>query len=192
MPVNAFSIEKADENSVTYINGKSVITTSIVSDKIISQSTMKKDLNNINKIVVKVDNKTILNINKVFLKKYKFYPRTIDFKTVVKGNIKGKNIKVFVYNNKNKLIKYRNDKLKSVTLKNTGVIKKYPKNARLSYNQAFKSAGEDLPSYYTLKYAGYYYHNGVLYWKFVSFNKKTGDGIDFSLSDLNKELSVGL
>ena len=55
--VDAFNIQKLDKNTVTYIHEKSVISVSIVSTDLVSDFKMKKDLNRIDKIVVKVNGK---------------------------------------------------------------------------------------------------------------------------------------
>ena len=115
-PVNAFSISKLDKNTVQYINNESVISTSIVSTDLVSDHKMKKDLNRIDKIVVKVNGKTVNIIKKEKgWDKNLYYPLgIIDRETKVKGNIKGKKVSILVYNNKNKLIKKQTNIVKSI------------------------------------------------------------------------------
>jgi len=172
-PVNAFSVQELDKNTVTYINGKSVITVSIVSSNFVSDNKMKKDLNSINKIVVKVNNKTVNTIKKgSSWSKNKFYPTAIiNRKTTVKGNIKNKTVSILVYNKKNKLIKSKITKLGSIYYFNSKLIKsKNPKNSKLTYNQARAIMSKNQISK-GFKYRGYYYASGELFWSFELFDK---------------------
>jgi disulfide oxidoreductase YuzD len=139
--VNAFSIHKTDKNTIYYSNGKSVITTVIYS-KIGSDSEMGKDLNRIDKIVVKVNNKTVKTIKKdKGWNKSKYYPMgIIQRKILVNGNIKGKNVTIETYKN-NKLIKSR-----------TGTINNIPtKPTILSREDVVKAAKLVLKDYYAIK-----------------------------------------
>ncbi|MCL2157106.1 MAG: hypothetical protein FWH54_03690, partial [Methanobrevibacter sp.] len=88
-PTHGFAIQKLDKNTATYYKGESKIVISIVSSNIASESKMKKDLDSISKIVVKVDGKTVNTINKgKNWSRYKYYPMSIlNRKTIVKGNV---------------------------------------------------------------------------------------------------------
>lgn len=175
IPVNAFDIQDLDKNTVTYINGKSVITTSIVSTNVISDSRMKKDLENIDKIVIKVNNKTVNTIKKgKNWNKNKHYPTSIiNRKTIVKGNLKGKTVSILTYNSKNKLIKSKINKIKTIDLYSSKLIKsKYPKGSKLNQNQAKtilikKSELNGMK----IKYRGYYYLYSNLLWSFQIMNE---------------------
>ncbi len=114
--VSAFTIQKIDKNTVTYIDGKSVITTSIVSTDLVSDFKMKKDLNRVDKIVVKVNGKKVNVIKKgKGWHENNYYPLgIINRETKVKGNIKGKKVSILVYNSKNKLIKKQTNVVKSI------------------------------------------------------------------------------
>ena len=114
--VDAFSIHKADKNTVRYIYNESTITVSIISTDLTSELTMNKDLNSINKIVVKVNGKTVnvIKKGKGWYQK-QFYPLgIIDRETKIQGNIKGKKVSILTYDNKNKLIKKQSNVVKSV------------------------------------------------------------------------------
>jgi hypothetical protein len=192
-PVTGFSIQNLDENTITYINGKTVISTSIISDNAYSNSNMKKELNNINKIVVKVDGKTVNIIKKdKGWNKYKYYPKAfINSKTVVNGKIIGKKVSILTYDKNNKIIKSKTNIVKTVNYLTTNVIKsKNPKFARLTYKQAYKSVEKDLLPDYSLTYVGYFYFKGELQWNFITISKKTGNGVDFVLSDKDETLGV--
>jgi disulfide oxidoreductase YuzD len=191
--VNAFTIQDLDKNTVTYINGKSVISTSIVSDNAYSEFNMKKELNNISKIVVKVNGKIVNTIKKdKGWNRYKYYPKVIiDSKTVVNGNIKGKKVSILIYDKNNKLIKSKSNMVKSANYLTTAIKKsKNPKFARLTYNQAYKSVKKDLLPNLSLKYVGYFYYKGELQWNFIAISTKTGEGVDFALSDKDETLGV--
>ncbi len=173
--VTAFTIQKADKNTVTYLNNKSIITTSIVSTNFISDSKMKKDLDSIDKILIKVNNKTVNTIKKdKSWNKNKYYPTAIiNRKTIVNGNIKGKTVSILTYDSKNKVIKSKINKIKSVYLYNSKLIKsKYPKGAKLTYNRAKTILLNDTKfNKNQVKYRGYYYANGWLFWSFSILDK---------------------
>jgi len=186
--VSAFSIQSLEEGSVEYNNGKSIITVSIVADNVVTNAKMKNDLNNIEKIVVKVDGKTVNIIKKgKTWNKYRYYPMAIiDRSTIVKGKIKGKDIKILTYDSKNQIIKTKKSTVKSVYAKTSkNIIKsKYPKNARLTYFQALKRAKE--PNHAEVKriiYRGYHFFNGDLFWSFKAFYKN-GGAVYFAVADL--------
>jgi len=109
--VNAVKIEKLDDTSVVIHNNKSIVTTHITTDDSLSKTKMKKELNKINKIVVKINGKTVNTIKKgKGWKKYPSFsvgsfPKIIDRTTVVKKNIKEKKLGIYLYNSKNFLIK---------------------------------------------------------------------------------------
>ena len=195
-PINAFTVHDSDKNTVSYSQGKSIISTYIVADDILSESNMKKDLNKIGKITVKLDGKTVNTIKKgKGWTNYKYYPLAIiDKKTIVKGNIKGKKISINVYDNKNKLLTSKTDKLKTIYTKTSKklVKSKYPKNSKLTYNQALKIAkiGQK-KSIETLNYRGYYYIEGDLFWSFKLSNKKTNDFTIYSVSDMYSSIEFG-
>ena len=87
---------------------------SIVSTNIGSDYKMKQDLNRVNKIVVKVDGKTIRSIKRDSDWK-KHYPVAIIERGIFfNKNIKGKKVGVYVYDKNNKVIKSRVDNVKSV------------------------------------------------------------------------------
>jgi len=114
---NAFSIQKLDKNNVVYnTNDKcSYMSVSIVSTNMGSDYKMKQDLNRVDKVVVKVNGKSIYSIEKDDSEWKKYYPVAIIKKNIVyAGNIKGKNVGVYVYDKKNKVIKSRITKLISV------------------------------------------------------------------------------
>ena len=122
-PSTAFSIHKSDNNTVFYCNGESVINVAIYS-KFGSDFEMKNDLDKINKIVVKINKKTVKNIqrNKGW---NKYYPTgIIERRILVKGNIKNKNIIIQTYDKNNKLIKERVDKIQYLKKKQTILTKK--------------------------------------------------------------------
>ena len=114
--VDAFSIQNLDKNTIYYIHGKSEISVSIVSTDFVSDYKMKKDLNSINKIVVKVNGKKVNVIKKgKGWKKNSYYPLgIIDRETKVKGNIKGKKVSILTYDKKGKLIKKQTNVVKSI------------------------------------------------------------------------------
>jgi len=114
--VDAFSIQKLDKNTVFYIDGKSEISVSIVTTDFVTEYKMKKDLNRINKIVVKVNRKTVNVIKKgKGWQKNEYYPLgIIDRETKVKGSIKGKKVSILAYNKKNELIKKQTNVVKSI------------------------------------------------------------------------------
>lgn len=106
--VSAFSIEKIDKyNPIMYVDGKSEIPVIIEPDVDLSFAQTKKELNSINKIVLKVNGKTVNTIKKEkSWNRYKTYPFSlIDRSTKIKGNIKGKKVGIYVYNKNNKLLK---------------------------------------------------------------------------------------
>jgi len=103
-PANAFTIQKDNTNTVSYTCGVSIIDTKIISNYK-SFSLMKKDLNAIDKIVIKVDGKKIDTIKKkTGWKRYKNYPKSINIETLVRGSLKNKNITISAYSKKNKLL----------------------------------------------------------------------------------------
>jgi len=116
MPLSAFSIQKLDKDSVTYCNGNSYISTSIVSTNIGSDYKMKKDLNKIEKVIIKINGKTVRSFYKgKSWNKSEYYPMAIiDRETMVKGNIKGKKVGIFAYGKNNKLLKSQVGKIKSI------------------------------------------------------------------------------
>ena len=182
-PISAFTIQKSDKNTVTYGDGKSTIIVSIVSDKVISDSKMKKDLNQIDKIIVKVNGKKVNTIKKgKGWAKYKYYPFSIlDKSTKVKGNVEGKNISIYAYDNKKRLIKSTNSKIKTISY-----------IPRLTKSQAIKYANlEAKRAYNNSKYDVYVSYNkmfsfkGKIYWNFRVYDKKTGliYGGGFDLDD---------
>ena len=191
--VNAFSIQKLDENTVTYINGKSIITVSIISDNAYSNSKMKKELNNVSKILVKIDGETVNTIKRdKGWNKSKYYPKAmVNSETIVNGKIKGKKVSILTYDKNNKLIKSKTGIVKTVNYLTTSLIKsKNPKFARLTYKQAYESVAKDKDPNYTLKYLGHFYYKGTLQWNFILMNTKTGEGVDFSLSDKDETLAM--
>ena len=113
-PVSSFTIHKTDNDTVYYSNGKSVISTAIYS-KIGTDYEMKKDLDRIDKVVIKINNKTIKTINKgKGWSKYKYYPFGIlERKILVNGNIKDKYVTIQAYS-EDKLIKSRTDKIQYI------------------------------------------------------------------------------
>ena len=113
---NAFNIQKLDKSNVVYnTNDKcSYISVSIVSTNIGSDYKMKQDLDRVNKIVVKVEGKTIRSTKKNSGWK-KHYPVAIIERSIFfNKNIKGKKVGIYVYDKNNKLIKSKVDKVKSV------------------------------------------------------------------------------
>ena len=116
-PIDAFTIHKTDNDMVYYSNGKSVLTIAIYS-KIGTDYEMKKDLDQIDKITIKINNKTIKTINKnKGWNRYKYYPFGIlERKVIVNSNISGKYMTIQTYSN-DKLIKSRTDKIQSLQKK---------------------------------------------------------------------------
>ena len=114
--VDAFTIQKMDKKTVRYVVNQSMITVSIVSDDLTSEFKMQDDLNRINKIVVKVNGKTVNTIKKgKGWDEHKFYPLGIINRDIcIHGNIKGKKVSILTYDNKNKLIKKQSNVVKSV------------------------------------------------------------------------------
>lgn len=106
-PANAFTIQKLDKNSVTYSNGDSVITTAILSSNMVNEYKMEQDLNWINRVVIKLDGKTINKFNKgkTWKNNPNYYSAALISRKVIKGNVMGKELTVLIYDNKNKLIK---------------------------------------------------------------------------------------
>jgi hypothetical protein len=193
--VSAFSIQKMDEKSVEYNNNKSIITISIVADNVVANYKMKNDLNNIEKIIVKVNGKIVNTIKKgKGWSKYKYYPMAIlDRSTIIKGKVKGKNITILTYDKKNQIIKSKKSTVKSVYAETTKNIinSKHPKNARLTYAQAHKMAVE--PKDKEIKkiiYLGYYFLEGDLYWSFKAVSQK-GEELYFSVYDLIGSFEAG-
>lgn len=173
--VYAFSIEKSDKNTVEYINGKSIISTVIISDDWVSDSKMKSDLNRIDKVIVKIDNKevNVIKKGKGWIR-YKSYPTAIINRgTIVNGKIKGKNVTILTYTKSNKLIKKSTNIVTSFYTKNSKKLikSKYPPYAQLSYKQALKRANKNLPKNNYASYKGYYYIKGDLCWAFNIYKK---------------------
>jgi len=129
--VNAIKIEKLDDTSVVIHKNKSIVTTHITAEDSQSDSKMKKDLNKINKIVVKIDGKTVNTIKKgKGWKKYESFnrgsPEIIDRTTIMKKNLKGKKLGIYLYNSKNNLIK---SKISTIKPKNIAKVKVTKKQA---------------------------------------------------------------
>ncbi|MCL2157109.1 MAG: hypothetical protein FWH54_03705 [Methanobrevibacter sp.] len=114
--VNAFVIQKTDSRNVYYSGGNSLITVNIVSNNVASNHKMANDLNRINKVVVKVDGKTV---NKVYKGKswnrYNYYPSSILFRKEIKGNIKGKKVSILTFDKNNNLLKSKINTVKYVS-----------------------------------------------------------------------------
>jgi len=180
-PINAFNIQELDKHTVTYINGKSVITVSIVSSNFVSDNKMKKDLNSINKIVVKVNNKTVNTIKKgVSWNKNKYYPTAIiNRKTIVKGNIKNKKISILTYDSKNKLIKSRTNNITSIYLKPKLTKNQATKLANKVAEKAFNHTKYDVKVVFT-KTINY---GNKVYWGFKVYEKKTNKWLDGFVMD---------
>lgn len=119
-PANAFTIQNLDKNTVTYYNGNSYITTYIVANHVGSDYKMKQDLNQINKIVVKVNGKKVDTIKKG--KNWNtsdYYPvAIIDRNIKIKGSIKGNYIGIYTYNKNNRLIKSKTQTINSIKITN--------------------------------------------------------------------------
>ena len=130
--VNALKIENLDDTSVVINKNKSIITTHITPTDSPSKTKMKKELNKINKIVVKVNGKTVNTIKKgKGWKKYASFsddfPTThtiIDRTTIVKKDLKWKTLGIYLYNNKNKLIKWKISTIKPKHISKVAVNKK--------------------------------------------------------------------
>lgn len=128
--VNALKIEKLDDTSVIIHKNKSIITIHITPYDTPSKTKMKKELNKINKIVVKINGKTVNTIKKgKGWKKYASfnsgsYPEIIDRTTIVKKNLKGKTLGVYVYNSKNKIIKWKISNIKPIYISKVKVTNK--------------------------------------------------------------------
>ncbi|MCL2157108.1 MAG: hypothetical protein FWH54_03700 [Methanobrevibacter sp.] len=192
--VDAFNIQELDKHTVTYINGKSVITVSIVSSNFVSDNKMKKDLNSINKIVVKVNGKKVNVIKKgKGWQKNKYYPTAIiDRKTIVNGKIKGKNVTILTYTKSNKLIKKSSNIIASTYATTSKKLNKskYPPYAKLTYNQAFKRVNKNLPKNNYVVYKGYYYMGGDLLWAFDIYEKNVFV-CDYSVYDQKNTIEFG-
>jgi len=118
--VNAMKIEELYENSVVIYKNKSIVTTYISTPYNPSETKMKKELNKINKIEVKINGKTVNTIKKGNgWKRYQSFndnfalPTIIDRTTFVRKNLKDKKLGIYLYNNKNKLIKSKISTIKS-------------------------------------------------------------------------------
>ena len=113
---DAFTIQKLDKKTVRYFLNESEITVSIVSDDLTSEFKMQDDLNRIEKIVVKLNGKTVNTINKgTGWHEHKFYPLGIINRDLrIQGNIKGKKVSILTYDQKNHLIKKQTNIVKSV------------------------------------------------------------------------------
>jgi hypothetical protein len=146
--VDAFVIQKTDSRNVYYSGGDSIITVNIVSNNVASVNKMVDDLNKINKVVVKVDGKVVSTVYKgKTWSRYKYYPSSILFRKEIKGNIKGKKVSILTYDNKNKLIKSRTNKVKSVSTMLTSQ-KEAKKSAQKYINTSiYKIGGATLNKY---------------------------------------------
>jgi len=133
--VSALKIEELGEElgytSVVIHEGKSILTTHITPDYYRqSASKQRKELNKINKIVVKINGRTVNTIKKgKGWKKYEpfnceFYPEIIDRTTILKKDLKGKTLGVYLYNNKNKLIKWKISTIKPKHISKVKITKK--------------------------------------------------------------------
>ena len=128
--VNALKIEKLDDTSVVIHKNKSIITTHITTPYNPSKTKMKKELNTINKIVVKINGKTANTIKKgKGWEKYKsfndeFYPEIIDRTTRIKKNLKDKKLGIYLYDSKNKLLKSKISIIKSKHISKVKITKK--------------------------------------------------------------------
>lgn len=189
-PINGFTIQKLDKNTMTYGNGKSTIIVSIASEGVISDSKMKKDLNKIEKILVKVDGKRVNIITKVKgWDRYKYYPSSIiDKTTTVKGNIEGKNVSIYTYNKKNKLIKSTTNQIKTVSYVPRLTKSNASKLANLEAKKAYKNSKYDV----YVSYNKLVYFRGNLYWSFDVSDKKTGiiKGGGFALDDKTGKATI--
>ena len=92
---------------------------------------MKKELNKINTIVVKINGKTVNTIKKGNgWKKYESfnndfdYPMIIDRTTILKKNLKDKKLGIYLYNNKNKLLKSKISTIKAKHISKVKITKK--------------------------------------------------------------------
>jgi len=128
--VSALKIEELGDTSVVIHEGKSIVTTHVTPDFSQSASKQRKELNKINKIIVKINGKTVNTIKKgKGWKKYEpfnseYYPEIIDRTTILKKNLKGKTLGVYLYNNKNKLIKWKISKIKPKHISKVKITKK--------------------------------------------------------------------
>jgi len=126
---NAINIEKLDDTSVVIYKNKAIVTTHITPEDFPTKTKMKKALNKINKIVVKINGKTVNTIKKgKGWEKYESFnigvPEIIDRTTIIKKNLNGKKLGIYVYTNKNKLIKSKISTIKSNYISKVNVTKK--------------------------------------------------------------------
>ena len=167
---NALKIEKLDDTSVVIHKNKSIITTHITPADSPSKTKMKKELNKINKIVVKINGKTVNTIKKgKGWKKYatfndEFYPEIIDRTTIVKKDLKWKTLGIYLYTSKNKLIKWKISIIKPLHISKVKITKKQAIKITKDIEEADKYPIEITNA--TLKKGNYY---NPYYWR-VTFN----------------------
>ena len=167
--VNALKIEKLDDTSVVIHKNKSIITTHITPTDSPSKTKMKKELNKINKIVVKINGKTVNTIKKgkgwkkyvSFSDNFPTTPTIIDRTTIVKKNPKWKTLGIYVYNSKNKLIKSKISTIKPTHVSKVKITKKkaikITKDIKDKYpikitSAALKKGNYYLPYYWKVAY----------------------------------------
>ena len=141
--VNGLKIEKLDDSPVIIYKNKSIVSIHITTDDDQSNSKMKKDLNKIEKIKVKINGKTVNTIkkDKGWDKYPSFnlsYPYIIDRTTMIKKNLIGKKIGIYLYNSENKLLKSQISTIKPKNIAKVKVTKKQAMEITNSIEEADK------------------------------------------------------
>lgn len=112
----AFSIQKLDKNTVEQSKNKARLTI-VIPSKAGSDSTRAKDLNQIKKIVIKINGKTIKTIKRPSLTWKKgngYYPDAIIKSFKINTSVKGKKYSITTYNKNGKKLKTKSGKITSV------------------------------------------------------------------------------
>jgi hypothetical protein len=126
-PASAFTIQKLDKDTVSYDKQSSYVTAAIVSN-FASEAKMKRDLNRVEKVVIKVNGKKVDTLRKG--KSWTstgqpYYPMALFDVAKINGNIKHKKVGIYAYDKHNHLIKARVQTVNSVKTVTSAVAKPY-------------------------------------------------------------------